>query len=94
MGSKTKTKSAATEEASTLKVESPPAIEDNSMSKQEKSTVKDETSKTKSTFSKTAANKGAVLQFTLEHGDIVIMHGEKIQKLYEVSQNYRFRQIL
>ena len=29
--------------------------------------------------------KAAVLQFTLRHGDIVIMHGPKIQKLYEVS---------
>ena len=29
--------------------------------------------------------KAPVLQITLEHGDIVIMHGELIQKLYEVS---------
>ena len=42
--------------------------------------------KANNTIGKTEAKeKPAVLQFTLEHGDIVIMHGPKIQKFYEVS---------
>lgn len=32
-----------------------------------------------------AKEKPAALQFTLEHGDIVIMHGPEIQKFYEAS---------
>jgi len=29
-------------------------------------------------------NKDAVLSFTLQHGDIMVMHGPLVQKLYEV----------
>lgn len=32
--------------------------------------------------------KPDVLKITLEHGDLVVMHGRDIQKLYEVSQNF------
>jgi hypothetical protein len=37
----------------------------------------------------TASKKGVVLWITLEHGDIVVMHGRKIQQFYEVSYYIR-----
>lgn len=34
---------------------------------------------------KASAVKPAVLQLLLDHGDIMVMHGRKIQQLYEVN---------
>jgi hypothetical protein len=33
--------------------------------------------------------KPDVLRITLDHGDIMVMHGPKIQQLYEVSQQLK-----
>jgi alkylated DNA repair dioxygenase AlkB len=36
---------------------------------------------------KDKTEKSSILSIKLEHGDIVIMHGREIQKLYEVSNS-------
>jgi alkylated DNA repair dioxygenase AlkB len=36
---------------------------------------------------KDKSEKSSILSIKLEHGDIVIMHGREIQKLYEVSNS-------
>jgi alkylated DNA repair dioxygenase AlkB len=33
-------------------------------------------------------NKGDVLKIVLQHGDLVVMHGSTIQKLYEVRSDH------
>jgi hypothetical protein len=52
--------------------------------------------KAKSSIGGLPAKKGSkkvekppVLWFTLDHGDIVVMHGREIQKFYEVSDHIR-----
>lgn len=46
--------------------------------------------KKKAGFESTVGAAGVMLSFFLEHGDIVIMHGTKIHKHYEVCVNLSF----